>query len=410
MKQLILTFIIFINFSFANSQDNQIDHTKIKEDLNEILMDLSENYIYLKEKDVDLNCIRDYYQNQIPHIKTEEQTVLFFEYLLSEFYDSHLILNTNRNSSFRLFSPIYATVQNGKPIVSNVWQTQIEPLQQNIIGAEVLKINGTDITHAIEQFPTHCNNKSSEQVREWILNKILAGRYNQPRILSLKLNGKETIELDLDKLKLKQNPKLLTSTIENGIGIIRINNSLGNNGLIKEFDNTLDNLIHTEGLIIDLRNTVDGGNSYVARGIMSRFINEPKPYQKHWINEMYDGNTMVERSWIEYVTPRKVPYKQAVVILVGRWTGSMGEGLAVGFEGMERAGIVGTEMERLAGEMSGFSFKNQKFGYRLSTAKLYHLNGTPREKYIPTNYVKQTTTQKDETLERAVMLIMKSVE
>lgn len=410
MKQLILTFIIFLNFSCANSQDNKIDQTKIKEDLNEILTDISQNYIYLQEKNVDLNCIQEYYEKQIPDIKTEEQTVLFFEYLLDEFYDSHLILNTNRNSSFRLFSPVYATIKNGKPIVSNIWQTQTESLEQNIIGAELLKINGIDFNKAIEQFPTHCNDKNSQKVREWIVNKILAGRYDQQRVLTLKLAKNENIELDLDKLTINQSSELLTSSIENGIGIIRINNSLGNNNLIAEFEKTLDNLMETKGLIIDLRNTVDGGNSYVARGIMSRFINEPKPYQKHLTNEQYDGNPIVERSWIEYVSPRKEQYKKPVVILVGRWTGSMGEGLAIGFEGMGRAEIVGSEMERLAGEMEGFSFKNQNFGYRLSTTKLFHVNGTPREKYVPTNYVKQTTTEKDETLEKGIEIINKKVE
>ena len=410
MKQLILTFIIFLNFSCANSQKNRIDHTKIKENLNEVLTNISQNYIYLQEKNIDLNCIQEYYEKQIPNIKTEEQIVLFFEYLLDEFYDSHLILNTNRDSSFRLFSPVYTTIKNGKPIVSNVWQIQTENLKQNIIGAELLKINGTDFDKAIDQFPTYCSDKSSQKIREWIINKILAGRYNQPRILTLKLTNKKTIEFDLDKLKMKQSSELLTSTIENGIGIIRINNSLGNNSLINEFDKALEKLMTTKGLIIDLRNTVDGGNSYVARGIMSRFINKSEPYQKHWTNEQYDGNPIVERSWIEYVSPRKKQYIQPIVILVGRWTGSMGEGLAIGFEGMERAEIVGSEMERLAGEMSGFPFKNQSFGYRLSTAKIFHINGTPREKYSPTNYVMQTTTEKDEIFEKGIELIKQNME
>lgn len=410
MKQLIITFTLLLNFSCANSQDNKTNQTKIKEDLNGIINDLSENYVYLQEKIIDLNCIKEYYEKQIPDIKTEEQTVLFFEYLLDEFYDSHLILNTNRNSSFRLYSPIYVSIKNGKPIVSNVWQIQIESLEQNIIGAELLKINGTDFDKAIEQFPTHCNDKKSQNVREWIANKLLAGRYNQPRILTLKLDSKETVEFDLDKIKIKQPSELLTSTVEYDIGIITINNSLGNNSLINEFDKALDKLMNTEGLIIDLRNTVDGGNSYVARGIMGRFINEPNPYQKHLTTEQYDGNPIVERSWIEYVNPRKEQYEKTVVILVGRWTGSMGEGLAIGFDGMQKAQIVGSEMERLAGEMNGFSFKNQNFGYRLSTAKLFHVNGTPREKYLPTTYVKQTTIEKDQTLEKGIELIKKKVE
>ncbi|MGD1946750.1 MAG: hypothetical protein ACFB0A_10945 [Croceivirga sp.] len=85
----------------------------------------------------------------------------------------------------------------------------------------------------------------------------------------------------------------------------------------------------------------------------------------------------------------------------------MGEGLAIGFEGMGRAEIVGSEMERLAGEMNGFLFKNQAYGYRLSVAKLYHVNGVPREKYIPTNYVNQTTTHKDEVLVKGMDLLNK---
>ncbi|MFT7034211.1 MAG: hypothetical protein ACJA2S_002722 [Cyclobacteriaceae bacterium] len=84
--------------------------------------------------------------------------------MLDEFYDSHLILTTNRKSSFWLFSPIYATVENGKLVISNVWQTQIENLDQNLIGTELIKINGIDFDKAIEQFPTHCSDKNSKKV------------------------------------------------------------------------------------------------------------------------------------------------------------------------------------------------------------------------------------------------------
>jgi len=344
---------------------------------------------------------------RIPNIKTEEETVLFFEYLLDEFYDNHLTLRTNKNSSFRLFAPIYSKIENNKPIVVNVWQTQIENLSQNIIGAEIIKFNGIDFEQVIKDFPTHCNDKSFPETKEWIANKILAGRYNEPRILTLKLSDNKEIELDLDNIKLKENDGLLSSKTIDRIGIIRINNSLGNDNLVSEFDKTLKELSSTKGLIIDLRNTIFGGDSYEARGIMSRFINEPKPYQRHSYIAKSENNPDVERSWIEYVSPRLEQYENPVVILVGRWTGSMGEGLAIGFEGMERAEIVGSEMRRLAGEVYDFGFKHQRYGYKLSTAKLFHINGTIREEYIPTNYVRQTTTEKDETLEKGIELINK---
>ncbi len=407
MKNIIIL-LLFLPFLNCYSQSNQIDKSKIREDLVEIINDISQNYVYLEEKNVDLDCIREYYEKQVRNLKTEEETTLLFEYLLDEFYDSHLILNTNTNSSFRLFSPIYTTIQNGRPIITNVWQTQIESLEHSIIGAEIKKINGIDFDKAINRFPTHCNDKNSIIVKEWISNKILAGRYNKPRVLTLELVNKQVIEFDLDEIKFKSNNELLTSKTENGIGILRINNSLGNNNLISEFDKSLNDLMNTRGLIIDLRNTVDGGNSYVARGIIGRFISEQKSYQKHSTVEQYGNNPIVERSWIEYASPRGKQYKKPVIILVGRWTGSMGEGLAIGFDGIERAEIVGTEMERLAGEMNGFSFKHQNYGYRLSTAKLYHVNGTPREKYIPANYVIQTTLEKDEILDKGIFLLTSS--
>ena len=409
MKQLVLIFILTLHLSCHDSQGHEIDPHKIKEDLNEILNDIANSYIYADEKEVALDCLKEYYANEIKNIKTEEEKVLLFEYLLDEFYDSHVILNTNRQSSFRLYAPIYVTLKNGKAIVTNVWQNQISNLDGAILGSELLKVNGIEIAKKIEQFPTHCNDKTSDPVREWIINKVISGRRDEPRLLELKQTNNEIIEVDLDKLEIKKSSGLLNSRIESKIGIIEINNSLGQNDLISAFDTTLDDLMDTKGLIIDLRNTVDGGNSYVARGIMSRLISKPQAYQKHWSKRQYDSNPMVPRTWVEYVDPRDETYQKPVVILVGRWTGSMGEGLAIGLDGMNRAQIVGSEMERLAGEMNGFSFKHQNFGYRLSTAKLFHINGTPREEFVPTHYVKQTTTEVDETLDIGIELINKLI-
>ncbi|WP_375559149.1 S41 family peptidase [Bernardetia sp. OM2101] len=401
MEKIIITLFFTISFCFFTNA--QVD--KVREDLNQIISDISTDYAYLDEKSIDLECIKKFYNKQIDSSKNRTDIVLLFENLLNEFYDSHLILNTNTNSSFRLYSPIYATFEKEKAVITSVWQTELESLESNIIGAEIQKINGINIKENIENFPTHCQDKNLPQVREWILNKLLAGQYDKSRILTLKTKDNAVIELDLDKLKLKQYEELVISKKVDNIGIIEIHNSLGNNNLISKLDSVLNDLMDTEGLIIDLRNTVDGGNSYVARAIMGRFINESLPYQVHTVEEQYDDSPKVDRKWIEYVNPRAEQYKKPLVILVGRWTGSMGEGIAIGFDAMKRGKVVGSEMERLAGEMYYFPFKNQSFGYRVSVAKLFHVNGIPREKYIPKYYIKQTTTQQDEVLQKGISLI-----
>ena len=404
---LIFTFLIILFGANAKSQNNAVDKIKIKEDLNEIITDLSQNYIYLNDKKVDIQCVENSYGKKINSINSKGETLLFFEYLLDEFYDSHLHLKANNQYSFRLYSPLYSITRNGKTTIKNVWQTQIENPDSKIIGAEIQKFNGIDFQKTVNNFPTSCNDKNSGEVRTWLGNKILAGRYDEPRILTLKLSGGKVIDFDLDKVKLKNNDGLLTSRKIDNIGIIRINDSLGNSELINAFDEALDGLFDTKGLILDLRNTADGGNTYVARGIMGRFIEKDEPFQKHRTTEMDGNNPKIIRSWIEYVSPRLKQYKKPLVILVDRWTGSMGEGIAIGFDAMKRAEIVGSEMARLAGAVNGFSFKNLNFGYQISTEKLFHINGMPREKYVPANYVTQTRTDTDEILEKGMEIINK---
>lgn len=370
-----------------------------------MLSNISQYYVYLQDKEVDLGCIREYYGRELERISSEEETVLFFEYVLNEFYDNHLTLGTNRDSSYRLFAPLYASLQGDQIIIKNVWQTQIEAPEVNIIGAEIMSFNGTEFNEVIARFPSQCNDKSNPEVREWIINKILSGRYSEPRVLGLRLAGGQELEFDLDAITLSPNDGLLTSRKIGNIGLIRINNSLGNDDLVSAFDSTLNEFSDADGIIIDLRNTIFGGDSYEARGIMSRFIDAPQPYQKHAYIAKSPGNPDVERSWVEYVSPRPEPYEKPVVVLVGRWTGSMGEGLAIGFEGMGRAEIVGTEMRRLAGEVYDFGFQHQWYGYKLSTARLFHVNGRPREAYVPENYVEQRTMETDEVLQRGLEII-----
>ncbi|MCZ4408382.1 S41 family peptidase [Cryomorphaceae bacterium 1068] len=385
----------------------QPNHQEIREDLSEILNDIEQNYIYLQDKKVDLECIKAFYFSQIERIKSEEETVLFFEYLLDEFYDNHLMLMTNRSSSYRLFAPIYLSMQNDRAVVSSLWLSQSSGFVQELLGAELVAFNGVTLDQQIIDFPTHCQDKDDPEVREWIVNKIISGRYNKPRILTLKMSDGTIFYFDLDRVKFNEDKNLLSHTIKEDIGIIRINNSLGRDEVINAFDAALDSLWDTKGLIIDLRNTLSGGDTYEARGIMSRFVDEPSPYQRHSFFETGETTPAVERYFIEYVTPRGIQYKKPVVILVGRWTGSMGEGMAIGFEGMGRAKVVGSEMRRLAGEVYNFGFKHQSYGYKISTAKLFHINGTIRESYVPVNYVSQTSLSTDEVLDAGIELILK---
>ena len=172
------------------------------------------------------------------------------------------------------------------------------------------------------------------------------------------------------------------------IGYVRqINDSLGSNDLIRVFDAALAGLRDTAGLVLDLRDTPGGGNSTVARGIMGRFLVREGSYQKHSI-PAEEREFGVRRSWVEIVSPRgDFRYDAPVVVLVDHWTGSMGEGIAIGMDGLKRATVVGTEMAGLLGATGGITLPNSKIGVNFPVEKLFHVDGTPRETFVPPVYV-----------------------
>jgi carboxyl-terminal processing protease len=121
----------------------------------------------------------------------------------------------------------------------------------------------------------------------------------------------------------------------------------------------------------------------VAKGILGRFVGREQPYQKH-VLPSEERDTGIRRSWLELVTPRgDFIYQRPVVVLVGRWTGSMGEGLAMGFDATGTGTVVGTAMAGLFGATFRIVLPRSGIGLNLPAERLYHVNGTPREAFLP---------------------------
>ena len=61
----------------------------------------------------------------------------------------------------------------------------------------------------------------------------------------------------------------------------------------------------------------------------------------------------------------------------------MGEGIAIGFDAMKRANVIGTEMAGLNGGMETFTLPKTNIRYSFPTEKIFHVNGQPREMFVP---------------------------
>jgi hypothetical protein len=62
-------------------------------------------------------------------------------------------------------------------------------------------------------------------------------------------------------------------------------------------------------------------------------------------------------------------------------------------------------MQRLAGGMKSIQFKYHPYSFRVSIEKTLHIDGSPRENFIPKDYIEQTQLITDEILDYTLDLI-----
>ncbi len=212
----------------------------------------------------------------------------------------------------------------------------------------------------------------------------VSGLRNKPRNISFRYDGQtRTVSLaaTYDHSDQIRAGELLSVSQQAGIGVININNSLGNNDLILAFDRAMEQLSDSDAIIIDLRNTPGGGNTEVARSIIGHFITETQSYQIHEIPSL-EREFTVPRRFIEQVKPRAPGFSGPIVILGGHWTGSMGEGLVIGLDAAADAYTIASDMGDLLGALSNLQLGKSGARMDIGTESLFHVNGTPRENYV----------------------------
>lgn len=361
------------------------------EDFLEFWNEVKNNYAYFDKKHTDWDKVKAIYLPQAQNAKSRTELISILENAIEELYDNHFSLNTNLQSSTRLVpsgSDVWAEWINGEAVITEVRKGFSADHAGVESGMKIVSINGVPVNQAVNKRIGKCIRKVDTEVENYALRQLLAGTYLKQRVIVAEQNGQvKSINLDAAHGNLTDNykyPSLLEfKALGNNIGYIRFNNSLGQADVLSLFDNALNQLRNTRALIIDFRETPGGGNSVVARGILGRFIKMEMPYQKHVLpNE--EKEFQIKRSWLELVSPRgPFAYDHPVVVLVNHWTGSMGEGIAIGFDALGKATIVGTKMAGLNGAISGFQTSRTKIPYSFPTEQLFHVKGIPRESFIP---------------------------
>ncbi|MFD2561976.1 S41 family peptidase [Aquimarina rubra] len=378
--------------------------TKYQKDFDYYWNTIDQYFGYFDIQKTDWNKVRRIYQPSVDTIQNDGDFIRLLEMTNNELYNGHIGLNTNLASSSRVIptgTDLWVSYKNDSFMVSAIREGFPAEKSGLLLGMEVTGYNGIPISEAIKRFLPKSVETYTDKMYEYAGNLLLAGTHNSKR--SINVNGPLTF--NIENVKNNRPAKLVDANIiDNNIGYIKINNSLGNNNTIQVFDKTLDDVKNTNGLILDLRDTPSGGNTTVARAIMGRFITKEAPYQRH--SFIYEEKLYgVKRNTIELVSPRGKTYEKPLVVLCGRWTGSMGEGITIGFDGLNRAEIVGTDMGDLLGAIYNYTLPETNIGFQIPVEKLFHINGISREDFSPKHYILDTQDQ----LQKAIDIINTSL-
>lgn len=389
-----------------------------EEDFDYLWRAVSEEYAYFDRKQTDWNRVREIHRPRLASVATRADFVALLESVLEELYDFHTHLNTNTATSPRLVpsgADIWAEWRGGEAVVTEVRPGSAAERAGVRVSMRIISVGGVPVEEAVRGRVGESVPSRDAAARDWALRALLAGRRNEARVVEVASAGRTRAISITDPppgAASPARPLLEHRRVGRDIGYIRLNNSLGDTALIKSFDDALAELRDTRGMILDLRDTPSGGNTTVARAVMGRFISRETPYQKHSVpaEERRHG---VRRSWVEMVSPRgPFVYTKPLVVLVNHWTGSMGEGTAIGLDGAGRAKVVGTEMARLVGATSQVRLPHTGIGVTFPTEKLFHVRGTPREEFVPPVYVdllSERGRDGDDIILRAGLRVLRSL-
>lgn len=324
--------------------------------------------------------------NERTAVHDKSSLLSYAEDRMATLADHHAITGSSFNDSWAVV-PTYADlwiVRTGnRYLVDAVRAGSVSERAGVKSGDELRSVNGVATALAVTRFWSRLGLAVTPQRADYAARVLAAGRRDRGRKLEFVSPSGAERTLDLPSLYGPSPDRpLLAAERQGKRSIIRIHNSLGDQSLIAAFDTAMARLPANRAVVIDLRDTPSGGNTSVARAIMGWFVDRPRGYQIHKA-PVEERETGIARQWIEQVLPRAGKHRAALPqIWVGRWTGSMGEGLAIGFAALG-ASVRGGPMAGLNGSVEDLTLEHSGLAIKIPTERLMTVQGQPRETYRP---------------------------
>lgn len=319
-------------------------------------------------------------------VADEDSLLRYAELRIASLADHHAITGKSFSDSWAVvptYADLWIVSRGDRFFVDAVRDSSPAKAAGVISDDRLVAVDDIAIVIAVRAYWSQLGLDVTPQRADFAARVLAAGRRDRSRVLTFESANGSKRRLVLASLygrHQSQDPLVVT---DNGNQTtIRFNNSLGDATTIAAFDAAMAAVPAGRELVLDLRETPSGGNTSVARAIMGWFVTRPTAYQVHNRPEE-ERLTGVARQWVEQVLPRSKKYRSRLpTILVGRWTGSMGEGIAIGFAAMG-ADVRGTPMAGLWGSVEDLSIWGTQLSVKIPTERLMTVDYQPREEFKP---------------------------
>jgi carboxyl-terminal processing protease len=348
---------------------------------------INENYAYLERLEGGVMPMPARLREEAERVGDRRALLLYAERALLALADHHAITGASLRDSWAVV-PSYADLwiePRGAGFVIEAVREGSPAERAGIrAGDRLTAVDGAETGRAVAAFWADLGLAPTQGRAGFAARILAAGRRDRPRRLTVQAGGGPPRPVVLPSLYAAQageRPPLVARE-SGGALLIRINDSLGDSRMIAAFDAAMARARRGQRVVIDLTDTPSGGNTNVARAILGWFVGRPTGYQVHSL-PAEQRRTGIARQWIEQVLPRPGKrHRGPVEVRVGRWTGSMGEGLAIAFDALG-ARVAGTRMAGLLGAVYDHRLEHSGLVIKLPTERLAHVDGTPREAFVP---------------------------
>lgn len=355
------------------------EEPELRKDVQQVCDTLPKEYAYFADKAAywDEACAQRMAELELT--ATGAEVLASLETLVDDLYDPHISFNTNSATSPRLVpsgADMWFEREGDAYVLTGIRPGSGAAMSELAIGDRLVRYNGVTPDELILTRVSAGLGYLPEARQRWALNAALAGHRGAPREIEVERRGDVLAYVLAEPEPAGEDASLRYRILSGNVGYIRLHDSLGDSATVGAFEGTMAALVDTSAIILDLRDTPGGGDTDVAEPILGHFIQDRQAYQMVL--------PLRKKAYLRQVDPVSTNnYDRPLLVLVGHWTGSMGEGIAIGLDGMNRATIMGDRMAGLAGGIEELQLAETGLVLRYPAYGLGHVDGTPRQDWEP---------------------------